>query len=137
MPVATTSGSEVERFDLKTAPPDGFVEIRRMTYGEYLRRRQMGSNMKLSSGGKQQGFEGTMQLVNQQVTEYEFAMCVMDHNLTDANDTKLDFKKPATLQYLDPRIGEEISTYIDKVNAFDAEGEEDLGNSHGESDSPS
>lgn len=123
MPRATTTGNETERFDLKTCP-GGFVVLRRLTYGEYLKRRQMASNMSVRAEKGQKDFEGVMELVNQKVTEFEFANCIVEHNLEDDDENILDFANPVNIRMLDPRIGEEISTRIDEMNQY----EPDLGN---------
>lgn len=125
MPKAVTSGSDTERYDLKSCPPDGFVVLRRLTYGEFLERRQMSSGMKVSAS-RSNDFEGLLDLMNRKTTEYEFKNCIVDHNLEDENGNQLDFRKATTLTRLDPRVGEEISTYISKMNQFE---EDDQGNS--------
>lgn len=122
MPKATTNIQDTERYELKTCE-GGFVELRRLSYGEFLKRRQMSTNLALKSGAGKD-FEGVMELANEKVTEFEFANCIVDHNLEDENGEALDFRKVHHLKMLDPRIGEEISTYINKMNQFD----EDLGN---------
>lgn len=118
MPKATTNINETERFELKTLP-EGYVVLRRLTYGEFMKRRQMTSNLSVSGGKGRQDFEGVLELANQKVTEFEFASCVVEHNLEDENGDLLDFKNPIHLQMLDPRVGEEISSYIDKMNQFE------------------
>lgn len=121
MPVATTSGTKTERFDLKTLP-EGFVVIRRMTYGEYLERREMLSMMHLRSGSDgDKSFAGSMQLVSAKAVELDFARCIMDHNLEDEEGKRLDLTQAKNIRSLDPRIGDEIGTYIDKMNQFTAE----------------
>ena len=134
MPVATTSGIDTERFELKTLP-GGYVVVRRMTYGEYLARREIASRMDLKSGeDRAGGMAGTMQLVNRKVVYIEFASCIVDHNLEtevkgprDAEAPsvrKLDFSKEKDVDALDPRIAEEIGTYIDQMNRFEEDDEE-------------
>lgn len=117
MPVAVTSGLETVREDLKSLP-EGYVIIRRMTYGEYLKRQQMTSNMKISSN-QQSDYAGVMELINKSAIEYEFANCITDHNLEDENGSLLDFKKPGQVDRLASKIGNEINTLINKHNAFE------------------
>lgn len=122
MPKATTNVQDTERKDLKTLP-EGYVVLRRMTYGEFMKRRQMTSNLSVSGGKGRQDFSGVLELANQKVTEFEFASCVVEHNLEDEEGNLLNFKNPVHLQMLDPRVGEEISSYIDEMNQFNAEEE--------------
>jgi len=127
MPVATTTGGETETFKLKTLDEEGYVEIRRMTYGELLQRRQMTSQMKVSSEKGQSGFSGELDLANYKVTLWEFSHVIVDHNLEDEKGNKLNFKKAADVERLNPKIGTEIGEYIDEVNQFaDDEEEEEL-----------
>lgn len=125
MPKATTSGSETQHFDLKTLP-DGYVVIRRMTYGEFLRRRQMTSNMKFEAQKGEKDFQGTMELLNKAAIEYEFGNCIVEHNLEDDDGKLLNFKKVADIEKLDPRIGDEINERINEMNQFE---EDEEGNS--------
>lgn len=116
MPVATTSGLETDKEDLKSLP-GGYIVIRRMTYGEYLKRQQMTSNMKVSA--KKDDYAGVMELVNKAAVEYEFANCITDHNLEDEEGNKLDFRKPGNIDRLASKIGDEINRLINKYNAFE------------------
>jgi hypothetical protein len=127
MPRATSTGTSTERYDLKTLPPQegeegGYVVLRRMTYGEFMKRRNM-TGLRFEQHGKQ-GMQGFLDMVNSKVTEYEMSICIVEHNLEDDNGNLLDFKKPQHIRQLDPRVGEEISTLIDKMNQFDDEDDE-------------
>lgn len=115
MPRATVDAS-VERFDLKSAPPDGFVELRRMSYDQYLQRVDMAG--KMTVGGKAKELLGELQMANKKTTLYEFGLCVVNHNLTDENDQPIDFNKPLSFTKLDPRIGQEIAELIDNLHEF-------------------
>ncbi len=128
MPRATVNfQGEGEKFDLKSCPPDGYVMLRHMTYGEKLHRQQMNS-MRFSSG-KSKDFAGEMDLGNSKITEFEFAKCVVDHNLENEGGDKLDLKKPRDIHSLHPKIGEEINTHISKMNNFEDEEDSEGGNS--------
>jgi len=123
MPKATVS-IETERFDLETLPAadgeeGGFVELKTMSYGAFLKRKDMITKMSVKGQGK--SAETLLEMANEKLTHYEFKECIVDHNLEDDGGTKLDFAKPTAIQRLNPRVGEEISTYIDKLNKFDAE----------------
>lgn len=119
MPKATASTS-TERFELKSCP-GGFVELRQMSYGEYMTRRQMLSNMSFKAGKNKDDFQAQMQVVNEEVTKFEFKTCIVDHNLEDDNGKKLNLGSPSGFNQLDPRIGQEIGDLIVKMNEFDAE----------------
>lgn len=123
MPKATTSGQETERYELKTLP-EGFVVLRRLTYGEWLKRRQMTSDMRVRGGSKKDDFEGVLQLMNEKATLFEFKNCIVDHNLEDEEGNLLDFKNPMTFQQLDPRVGDEIGRYISEMNQFESDDED-------------
>jgi hypothetical protein len=119
MPKATAS-QDTERRDLKSCP-EGFILARRLTYGEKLARREMVSKFKVGAGrnGDNDEFSGEMQLVHEAATLYDFQHCIIDHNLTDENDNPLNLGSPHHIRLLDPRIGEEIATFLDSLNNFE------------------
>ncbi len=128
MPVATVGpNDDAVRRDLKTCPPDGFVMIRRAPYGDKLDNRAATGKMTVKARKGQKDVESVIDAFNTGAALKSFATCIVDHNLTDKNGTKLNFADPAHVRALDPRIGEEIETYIDELNNF--EDNEDLGNS--------
>lgn len=130
MPKATTNISDTEKYELKTCP-EGYVLLRRLSYGEMIERRSLSGKLNLNATpgkGKTNDVQAFIQMANRLVTEFEFKNCIVDHNLEDENGTALDFRKATTLSVLDPRIGDEISQYIDKMNQYDV-GTESLGNS--------
>jgi len=128
MPRATVDTATTERKDLETLPPSngeegGWVELRRMSYGEFLKRRDMVSKMSFDGQGKDT--KATMEMAQEVVTKYEFQTCIVDHNLEDHNGKPVDFRSSKAFATLDPRIGEEIATYIDEMNKWDKEEDED------------
>jgi hypothetical protein len=135
MPIAVAvSGGEGERFDLQTAPPDGFVVLKRLSYGQKMFRRSLLSKAQMKTGGggnnraerraqANQGFMAELELMNEKVTLFEFQNCITDHNLQDANGQKLDFGNPEHVKMLDGRIGEEIDELINDLNNFEADEE--------------
>ena len=123
MPRATVNIQESIRKDLQTCP-EGYVVLRRLSYGQLLQRREMSAKMTFA-GNSKSDMLGELNAANQKVTEYEYANCIVEHNLEDENGTLLNFKQAWAVQSLDPRIGDEISKYIDELNQFEA----DLGNS--------
>lgn len=117
MPNATSESLENEKIDLKTLP-GGYVELRPMTYGQVLKRRAMAMNMRFGGKGKND-FEGEMALANQKVTEFEFASCIVSHNLEDADGRLLNLASPVDIAKLNPRVGSEIDTHISRMNNFE------------------
>lgn len=119
MPRATITTESVH-YDLKTLE-DGFVELRRMSYDKWLSRQEMALRMQFE-GKKGGSVAGEMAMANKAVTQFEFRECIVDHNLEDENGNHLDFRSPAALAMLDPRIGNEIGQYIMELHEFDASG---------------
>lgn len=121
MPKATISAT-TKKFDLKSAPPDGFVELRRLTYGQSLARRDMVMAFTFAeSKGKGGDPDIGTQLQNAKVTQFEWTSSIITWNLTDENDQPLDWKKSNLFEVIDPAIAEEISQYITDMNNFEAE----------------
>jgi hypothetical protein len=121
MPKATSSVQE--RFELKSLS-EGYVVIRRMSYGEKLERQQMAMKIAMSMTGKDA--TAAIDMAQVRVAEYEFRVCIVDHNLEDDNESPLDFRKSTTVKTLDGVIGEEISELIAKVNNFELDGADPL-----------
>ena len=127
MPKATVSTQETQRFDLKSCE-GGFVELRKLSYGEVLTRRQIATEISMR-GGNRKDAKTTVELMAEETALFDFKKCIVDHNLEDDNGTKLDFRSKMALAILDPKIGTEIDTLIDGLNNFNPEGDSDLGNS--------
>jgi hypothetical protein len=117
VPRATVNLEETERVALASCP-GGYVVLRRLTYGQLLHRRSMAASLRVQSG-KGNSFSGEMQMVNEAVTRYEFASCVLDHNLEDDAGRKLNLTAEVDIQRLDPRVGEEIARHISRMNDLD------------------
>lgn len=131
MPIATVQIGQTEEFDLK-ALPGGKVTLRRMTYGQKLLRMQNTSKMSIAMQKGKGNVQGMMEMLQLQAALYDFKTCVVDHNLTDPQNRPLDFNSQMDVTSLDPRVGEEIATYIDKLNNF--EEDDELGNSQSASE---
>jgi hypothetical protein len=124
MPRATIDAEARQRFDLETLPggdgeEDGWVELRSLDYGQMLQRRDMAAKMAVEAPDGQGGNpmdRATIEIIQRKVTEFEFATCVTDHNLEDANGQKLNFKFPQSVASLQPVVGAEISKLIDGMN---------------------
>jgi hypothetical protein len=124
--VATT---ETEHHELRTLP-GGYVEVRRLSYGEVLQRRSM---MKMQIEGQgQKDARAEIEMMNRHATEFDFARCIIDHNLyaDDAETRKLNLGSRADLEMLDPRVGQEIEQILDQRNNYDLT-ESEAGNFNG------
>lgn len=119
MPRATVDMQTVRK-ELKTLP-GGFVELRSMSYGEYLHRRDLALKMSME-GRDTKNSKVLIDAVQENVAAYELKTCVVDHNLEDESGRKLQLGNPMDFRRLDPRVGQEIGGYIDEMNKFD-EGE--------------
>lgn len=132
MPRATVSRA-TEHKPLTTLPSvdgseAGWVELRRMSYGEKIAKDAEAMKMKFGMDDAAAGsMNAEVAMINERVTLLEFQRCIVDHNLTaliDENDEtkgerKLDFTKFSDVQSLDPRVGDEISTLIGEMNDFE------------------
>lgn len=128
MPKATVDTTKNQRFELSTLPAShddeaGFVLLRRMSYGEFLKRRDMISKMSMKGQGKDT--EAVMEMANEVVTRYEFMTCIVDHNLEDDNGNNLDFRSAKAFTQLDPNVGEEVAELIDEYNEFNKGDDDD------------
>jgi hypothetical protein len=135
--VLATASQDTIRHDLKSLA-GGYVEAKRLTYGQKIHRKSM-STMKMVSAGKSDDFEGEMKLANEEATLYDFQHCIVEHNLEEElpvaavsgpegpdspNMRKLDMSNIQDIRKLDPRVGEEIETFLNEINNYD----EDEGN---------
>jgi hypothetical protein len=123
MPRATNNIDDTNRLQLKTCA-GGFVVLRRLTYGQYLKRQGMAMEMQMATNSATKQSTMDIQMAQTKVAEFDFANCIVEHNLEDDNGNLLDFKAAFTLQLLDPRVGQEIGDAIDAMNNFEG----DLGN---------
>lgn len=122
MPDVTIDPSAVEHKELKTAPPDGFVDLRPLPYGMKLERRSKATRMMMrmpSTNAKskekvEQAYE--VESMDEMTIAFDFAYCIVDHNLTDKNGNPLDFTNKMTLKMLNPKVGSEIEGYINSLN---------------------
>jgi hypothetical protein len=126
MPKATVDITP-QRKELKSLP-GGFVELKRMPFGQWLHRQELALQLKIGSTGKgRDSMSGELAMANKAVTVFEFQQCIVNHNLTmdDEGEQPLDFRNAMALDLLDAKVGEEIGNYINELHAF----EQDLGNS--------
>lgn len=118
MPKAVVDIDETTRHELKTCE-GGFVVLRRLPYGSWLKRQEMALQMKLKGGDKNNDAEAQVAMANRKVTEFEFKECIVEHNLQGHDDSLLNFNYGTTLDALNPKIGNEIATYISQLHEFD------------------
>jgi hypothetical protein len=132
MPRATNNIQNLHHFDLKSLP-EGYVKLRRMSYGQRLERDQMMMDMQMEMQGKKSGggMSAKVDMMQKKVAAFEFAACIAEHNLTDENDSPLDFKRAEHVAILDALVGQEIGERINEIHDVEAL----LGNSTPSSDS--
>lgn len=121
MPVVTVDPSDFVRRDLKSAP-DGFVMLRPLPYGMKLTRRDKATRMMMKAeapkGGRGAAEKSTIELetYSEWATLFDFAYCIGEHNLENSDGSLLDFTKPLTLKFLNPKVGSELEKYINELN---------------------
>lgn len=126
MPLAVTS-QEGERHDLKSLP-GAYVVLRRLTYGQKLKRLEVSSKMTVAMGRGKGDAKGELDMLQFAATFFDFQRCIVEHNLEkDENGNLLNFGQQADFLVLDPRVGDEIAKLLDKMNNF--EDDDDSGNS--------
>jgi hypothetical protein len=115
MPRATVSTAP-QRFELKTCP-EGWVKMRRMSYGELLTSQDMAFQvqMKASENNSDEADMG-ISVTRAAISAFQINTCVMDHNLEDENGRKLVFSDDADVTSLDPNIGQELTKLIDDMH---------------------
>lgn len=111
MPRATHNPDETFRRDLETLE-GGFVELRKMSYGQRTKVRELSMKASMGREAQELGFEISLAAVD----EYEFANSIVDHNLEDEAGNPLNFKKAGVVSSLEPAVGAEISQLIGQLN---------------------
>ena len=128
MPRATIDTTDTQRFELKSLPASkdeegGWIELRKLSYGQILARRDMATKMAIEgvgSNSRDEDIKVTTDIIQKLVTEFEYKNCIVKHNLEDANGILLNFGNAASVDNLDPKVGQEISDYIDELNKWDS-----------------
>lgn len=128
MPRATVNLEPGEKKPLKTLP-DGWVVLRRMSYGQKLNRLRLVGKMSVEMKKNAKSTRGEMEMAQRAATLYDFQTCIVEHNLEDDTGRTLNMSTERDVDSLDPRIGEEISVLIDELNNFEAEEDDEEGNS--------
>jgi hypothetical protein len=124
MPVATRKIESV-RHDLKSLP-EAWVELRQLSYDEMLERRDGATQILMERGIRDTDSQQmNVKVLNRWSNQYSFPRCITDHNLTDDQGKLLDFSKPEfVFPMLDPKVGAEIESLIDKLNQEDEKAED-------------
>lgn len=115
MPKATVN-TNAERYELKSCP-EGWIEIKRMSYGQWLQRSQMAVKMQVQQQRKGGNQSMDIQMEALKLALFEYKNCVVDHNLEDDGGQKLNLNTPDGVQILDPQIGNEIGDIIEEIHA--------------------
>jgi hypothetical protein len=124
MPIVTVGDSDNPRFELKTAPPDGYVVLRRLTYGESLAREAMMTKFTVDGNASSKEFLGDVKIDQEGVALFDFAHCIVEHNLQEAGTERLlNFKNAADVKKLSKSVGKEIGDLIDSLNNFEESAE--------------
>ena len=118
MPKATIS-SEPKRFDLQTAPPDGYVVLKRLNYGQTLKRQSISQQTEVSDDGPSGRAVGRIHVDLQGVAAFDFRYSIIEHNLQKDDGSPINFSNVADFADMDPDIAQEIDDYIIKFNGFD------------------
>ena len=118
--VRAVSNDETKRVELSTLP-GGYVLLRKLTYGEDLRKRDIGTN--ISPG---QGTTVEVKMDNLAVEAFEFERSIVEHNLTDENDQPLNLGDKNTLMRLDVSVAREIEEAINDINSIDGDSPKSL-----------
>jgi len=119
MPKAVAT-RDTERYDLQTCE-GGFVELRKFSYGEVIKRRELSTSMKADPDAPrgQRSMEVGLNYTATQL--FEFKTAIIDHNLEDEDGRKLNFSNPPDVMKLDPGIAQEIEAIVTAMNKFDEE----------------
>lgn len=127
MPDGTVSQETYTR-ELKSLPPDGFVELKMLPYHDMLVRRDKGSIASMEQTQQRRGKKGEREPETQKLMieslqtwerDYMFRNCIVNHNITDKNGVPLDFNSSMAFKMLRPDVGMEIERYIDELHSED------------------
>ena len=117
MPIAVVTNTTSDPMPLLTAPPDGFVIVRRMNYGEELKRSGMAAKLLMNANKDTKDFQGEIDMQTEEVAYWDFANLIVEHNLQDATGRLLNFKNRADVNMLSGAVGKEVGQIIDDFNA--------------------
>ena len=120
MPRATVSLAP-QRFELKTLPAKGeeeggWVQMRRMSYGELLQSQDLAYQVQMKADTSDDEPEMGVSITRAAIAEFQLKTCILDHNLEDEGGRKLSFSSREDIVKLDAPIGQELSDLIDKMH---------------------
>lgn len=122
-PLAVVNLQDTERIELKTLE-GAYVVLRRMSFGQITERRAL-MKLSIASTKGSKDVRGEMAMANAEITRFEFRNCIVEHNLEkDDAGTLLNLASPVDFASLDPRVGQEIESLIEKRNNFDEDDQE-------------
>jgi hypothetical protein len=128
MPKVTIDPTQYEKYELKSAPPDGYVMLRPLPYGMKLSRRSKATKMMMRSDpapnsklAKDQSGVFELETMDEWSTAFDFQYCIGEHNLEGGDGELLNFNKSIdstimVIKLLDPKVGAEIERAIDALN---------------------
>jgi hypothetical protein len=119
MPRATVS-HEGHRRDLEELP-EGYVILRKLSYGEILHRRGLGMGVNAPFKKDTQEVDFKLEMNTEELRFFEFSMMILEHNLEDAEGKLLDMKNRKDVSSLDPKVAQEIEKHIMELNMPDDE----------------
>jgi hypothetical protein len=122
MPIAIANVQDTQRFDLKSVA-EGYIVLKRMTYGQIVQRRAM-TKLSIDTSGRSKDIKGELAMASREVTQFEFKNCIVEHNLEKADGDKLNLGSPVDFEMLDPRVGQEIEKRISEMNNFEDDDQE-------------
>lgn len=117
MPRATVSMKPID-YPLKTCP-GGWVQLRRMSYGELLASQDMAYQVSVKEGKDGGDPDMGVNVTQAKILEYQFRTCIIDHNLENETGQKLRFDSPEAVHMLDSLIGQEINAQLEKMHRWD------------------
>jgi len=112
--------------DTTPASEEGWIELRRMSYGEKMAKDSEAMKMKFATEAIG-NVDAEIAMVSEAANILEIQKCVMDHNLEDEHGNKLNFQNVDHIRQLDPRVGQEITTLIGEMNDFEKQSKESPG----------
>ena len=110
MPKVAADTTTTQKFFLKSAPPDGYIVVRKFNYGETLEAQKLGAK------GVREGNVMSLRTDLLATQHYMFSRMILDHNLEDETGQKLDFKNVTDVRRLIPAVGEEIQALCEQMN---------------------
>jgi len=124
--VNATVPTEAERHYLKTIE-GAWVDLKPLPYGQLIERRDKASRMSMTTDRRNQdNSRMDIDMLQAEMRRYEFNHCIVDHNLGDDQGNQLNFTNPASMNVLDPRVGQEIEQLIDNLNQLEDIDEENF-----------